>query len=445
MDYANLLEQWARIQPDKPCLVEEGRILTYGRMAALARAYGKKLEGLGILRQTVLIIRQKPAEQLIAFLGAERAGWVPVLGHPDLSPKAADRLARVRRIGWIDDGTLRPSCADAPVPAPDWCMGVLSSGSTGLPKLMFRTYASWGDFFPEQDRKFQVDRDAVGFCEGSMSFTGNLNLWAQLLHAGAALVVADTLRSIRWKALLERYPVTLLYLVPVKLKLLLQVMDRTYPEIKTVLAGSQLLDGETAGALKDHFPCSQILLYYGASELDYITWLTYEEMLAHPQSVGKPCPGVKVEIREGLIYIDTPYSVDGLPRPCTLEDMGYFDADGYLIFLGRRGQVVNKGGLTISCSRVEQALLQVPGVRDASVVPVKDPQRGEELGAAVVLEQGTEMGKVRQSLRQDLLPGEIPGCWIRVEQLPLNGVGKVDGRKIRTWLERRERSSRKID
>ena len=49
--------------------------------------------------------------------------------------------------------------------------------------------------------------------------------------------------------------------------------------------------------------------------------------------------------------------------------MGYFDRDGYLIFQGRRGQVVNKGGLTVSCSRVEQALMKVPGVRDACVVP----------------------------------------------------------------------------
>lgn len=445
MDYAGILEQWSRIQPEKACLIEERQVISYGEMERRAHQYAESLRSQGMSRQTVLIIRQKPADQLTAFLGAEQAGWVPVLGHPDLSAEAADQLARVRRIGWIDDGTLRPSCADAPVPAPDWCMGVLSSGSTGLPKLMFRTYASWGGFFPEQDRKFQVERDTVGFCEGSMSFTGNLNLWAQLLHAGATLVLASTLRSTRWKALLDRYPVTLLYLVPVKLKLLLQVLDRAYPEMKTVLAGSQLLDGETAGALKEYFPGSRILLYYGASELDYITWLTYEELLAHPQSVGKPCPGVKVEIREGLIYIDTPYSVAGMSRPCTLEDMGYFDEDGYLIFLGRQGQVVNKGGLTISCSRVEQALLQVPGVRDASVVPVQDSQRGEELGAAVVLEQGMTLGKLRRALHRELLPGEIPGRWIRVEQLPLNGVGKVDGRKIRTWLERRERSSRKID
>ena len=69
-----------------------------------------------------------------------------------------------------------------------------------------------------------------------MSFTGNLNVWAQLLHAGATLVLATNLRSTRWRALLDRYPVTLLYLVPVKLKLLLQVLEKEYPSLKMVLA-----------------------------------------------------------------------------------------------------------------------------------------------------------------------------------------------------------------
>lgn len=428
MDYAQWVEHWAAVQPAKPFFIENECRYTYGAVREQMRAYARRLQGR--TRSTLLIIRRDPVEQLLAFLGAEAAGWVPVLGHPDLSPSAADELCRVRQIGWIDDGALRPGHPEAPVPAPEVCMGVLSSGSTGLPKLYYRTYESWAGFFPEQNRAFQIDGDTLAFVEGSMSFTGNLSVWSSVVYAGATLLIATSLHSRLWAEALAQYPVTLVYLVPVKLKLLLGSLKQPCSTVRTVMAGSQLLEGPAARRLKELFPHSQLWLYYGASELDYITWLTYEELLAHPGSVGRPCPGVKVECRDGLIYIDTPYHVEGLEQPCTLGDRGYFDEDGYLLFQGRAGQVINKGGFTLSCCRVEQALLQLPEIRDACVVPVKDEKRGEDLGAALVLEPGTTLQQVRQSLRQHLLPTEFPGYWKIVETLPLSAVGKVDQRKV---------------
>ena len=137
-----------------------------------------------------------------------------------------------------------------------------------------------------------------------------------------------------------------------------------------------------------------------------------------------------------MIYVDSPYHVYGLTMPCTIGDQGYFDQDGYLIFLGRKGQIVNKGGMTISCARVEQALLRVPYVEDAAVVPCEDAQRGQELGACVVLKEGADLSKVRKVLHTYLLPGEIPGRWKQVSALPLNAVGKVDGKKLAQWFHK---------
>ncbi len=416
------------MQPAKPFFIEKDCQYTYEAICRQMKAYARQFQGLP--RNTLLIVRQDPVEQLIAFLGAETAGWVPVLGHPDLSPAAADQLCRVRQIGWIDDGTLRKGNPEAPVPAPEVCMGVLSSGSTGLPKLMFRTYESWAGFIPAQNRAFQIDRDTLAFVEGSMSFTGNLSVWSSVVYAGGTLLIGTTLHSRLWVETLARYPVTLIYLVPVKLKLLLRYLQQPCRTVRTVMAGSQLLEAGAARQLKSFFPRSQLWLYYGASELDYITWLTYEELLAHPGSVGRPCPGVTVECRDGLIYIDTPYHVEGLAQPCTLGDRGYFDEDGYLIFQGRSGQVVNKGGLTLSCCRVEQALLQTEGIADACVVPVKDEKRGEDLGAAVVLAKDATLQQIRRALREQLLPTEIPGYWKVIDALPLSAVGKVDQRRV---------------
>ncbi len=438
-NYAAWLSYWAKRQAEKPCMFFGERGITYGAMEKEVAAYGEKFRELSF-RQTVLIVKSSPLAQAIAFLAAERAGWVPVLGHPDLSKEAAVLLGKKRNIGWLDGETLQEITPDGLVPAASICMGVLSSGSTGLPKLLFRTYASWADFFPEQNAMFQVNRDTVAFGEGSLSFTGNANLWASVLFAGATMVFGQGLHPHSWMMDLTRYHVTVLYLVPVKLKLLLQAAKEIMPTVRTILAGSQLLEAGTARALHQYFPKSQIVLYYGASEVDYVTWLTYEELLQHPMSVGRPCPGVGVTIRDGLIIIDTPYHVEGLPQPCTLQDRGYFDEEGYLIFLGRQGQVVNKGGLTISCNRVEQAVQQVPGVLDAAVVPLQDKARGETLGAVVVLEKGMTIQTIRKALRTMLLPGELPGRWAVVPALPLSGAGKVDCSRVQDILRSSQNS-----
>lgn len=143
---------------------------------------------------------------------------MPILGHPDLTPLLAETLSKKRGIAYIDDGQFRVGQSGSMVPQ-GAIMGVLSSGSTDLPKLLFRTYESWADFFPEQCRIFGLKRNSVAFTEGSMSFTGNLSVFASVLYAGASLVMGEGLYPKRWETLLYREGVTYLYLVPVKLKL----------------------------------------------------------------------------------------------------------------------------------------------------------------------------------------------------------------------------------
>ena len=443
MDYLGLLEQWAAVQPERPFLITAKASYTYQEILERAKDYARTLAAFQPEHRPLLILRKTALEQLICFLGAEKAGCVPVLAHPDLKPAAAREFMVRRNIPYGDLLGEKVQFAPQGDPQPEpVCMGVLSSGSTGLPKLMFRRYASWAGFFTEQNKKFQVTGNTVGFTEGSMSFTGNLSVWASLLYAGASLVLSDTLYSRTWLREIGQFQVTLLYLVPVKLKLLLRAAQGQYPSVTAIMAGSQLLAPETADQLKTHFPHSQIYLYYGASELNYITWLTYEELQQHPLSVGRPCPGVKVSVLDGKIYVDTPYHVEGVTCPFTLEDRGYFDADGYLTFLGRDGRVINKGGLTLSCTHVEQAILSVAGVADAVVLPVEEAARGENLGACVILQDLT-LGQLRKKLKDLLLPGEIPGYWLELDALPLTGAGKVDSRKLSQKLQALVQNSRK--
>ncbi|MBQ9697311.1 MAG: long-chain fatty acid--CoA ligase, partial [Acidaminococcaceae bacterium] len=172
-----------------------------------------------------------------------------------------------------------------------------------------------------------------------------------------------------------------------------------------------------------------------ASELDYITWLSYEEMLRYPDSVGRPVPGVQVWVENGLIYIDTPYHVEGLQQPCTLHDTGWFNDEGYLIFNGRESDIINKGGFKISCTKIENALCSLPDVTQTVVLPYDDAGRGQE--AAAFVTGGPELTKqeLRLRLRTVLMPQEMPKKLVLLREIPLNSRGKTDKAALKKLLE----------
>ena len=479
MDYVTLLQKYAKEKENTPYLILKDRQIAYGQAyedvrGFIAPEWEKHFPE--DYKTSVLILSEDAYHQLLAFLAVMAAGQIPIIGHYDLPLDAQRKLVEKNRIGFVleetDNGWVLKQgvgepCESAsyseekknaqettafvppergsakfvparfvPAEAPyrNACMGVLSSGSTDVPKVMYRTYESWAGFIPEQNRRFRIDGDAVVFTEGSFSFTGNLSIWASVIYAGCTLVVSEIFSCRQWLEMIEQYRVNVLYLVPAKLKALTRYLQKEYLSVKMILAGSQLLGVKTSEKLKKYFPASEIILYYGASELDYITWLSYEEVLRFPDSVGKPVPGVKVWVDNGLIYIDTPYHVEGLQQPCTLHDTGYFNEEGYLIFNGREGDIINRGGFKISCTKIENALCSVPDVVQAVVLPYDDAGRGQEAAAFVICDGEISRQELRQHLKQQLMQQEMPKRILFLKEIPLNSRGKTDKKRLLALL-----------
>ena len=137
-------------------------------------------------------------------------------------------------------------------------------------------------------------------------------------------------------------------------------------------------------------------------------------------------PGVKVWVENGLIYVDTPYHVEGLQQPCTLHDTGYFNEEGYLIFNGRENDIINKGGFKISCTKVENVLSSFPDVAQAVVLPYDDAGRGQEAAAFLVCEKEVSRQELRQRLKKLLMQQEMPKTILFLNEIPLNSRGKTD-------------------
>lgn len=294
---------------------------------------------------------------------------------------------------------------------------VATSGSTGDKKFLQRSFESWNDFFPTQNKIFRVDETSRLFMHGNLEFTGNLNAFASILHAGGTVVTTDKFAPKTWLELIAT--ATNIYLVPTKLNLL--ATGNPLKNIRAIFTGSQVLTEAQSLALMKKFPAAEIFLYYGASELNYITHKKISaENVADVQNLGKTFDGVKIFIRDGKIFVDTPFHVEDFPNPGTVGDCGYINSGGDLIFLGRGEDFINRGGVKIFASTVEQKLLTIAGVEAAAVVKVADKIRGENFLAYVV---GTADKKI---IRQTLSSAELPREIIFVESLPLNSSGKVD-------------------
>lgn len=178
------------------------------------------------------------------------------------------------------------------------------------------------------------------------------------------------------------------------------------------------------------------------------------QMTDHPGTVGRPVAVAEIRIDPepgfedvggGEIVVRTPTMMLGYwgkPQGETSQsenpieddgwlhtgDMGRIDEDGLVYLIGRKKDIIIRGGENIASAHVESRLREHPDVIDAAVVGLPHPDLGEEVGAAVVIREGAEpdLAALRAFAAETLARFSVPTrWWIRTEPLPTNGVGKV--------------------
>ena len=436
-NFYELLAEKARLHPERLCIVEDEAALSCSELLHYADELATRLPAK--TGDAILILADSFTRQTAAFFAAQEKGARPILLHHGLAPEEEAAIVRERGLQgfWrISESGESYQAQEAPqtfIDADD-CLGVLTSGSTGTPKVMYRTFRSWAGFFPTQNEIFGVDGETRLFLHGSLSFTGNLNAFLAVLFAGGATITSARLRVRTWATLIRKRHANVLYLVPAKLRLLTSEKE-PFPDVRSLFTGSQTVGEKLLARLTALLPNARFTLYYGASELNYITYTTLGNGTPRtPENLGKPFPGVGLSIQDGKIFVDTAYHVSGVEVPFTVGDAGCINEAGELIFEGRGDAYINKGGYKISAARVERILRELPGVAAAVVLPTADEGRGEDLIAFLVREESVDEQAVRRRLPKILKPIEMPGRVIFVPEIPLNDRGKVDKKRLRTML-----------
>ena len=197
--------------------------------------------------------------------------------------------------------------------------------------------------------------------------------------------------------------------------------------------------------------------YYGSTETGAVVFCTSAEWLAHPGTVGKPLPNVRLRIlgedgkdvargTPGDLYIrlttglDFTYHGDDEKRRkaemdglISVGDVAYEDADGFIYLCDRRNNMVISGGVNIYPAEIEAELLKVPGIADGAVFGVPDEEFGEALCAVVqpYPEARIDAAFVRAELARHLARYKIPKIIDFQPTLPREDSGKIFKRKLR--------------
>lgn len=339
-----------------------------------------------------------------------------------------------------------------------------TSGTTGYPKGVMLTHMGIGNngWWIGQNQKLSgADRVCLPVplfhCFGCV-----LGVMACVGH-GATMVILESFSPVHVMAAVSQEKCTALYGVPTMYLAIVenkQFSRFDYSTLRTgIMSGSVCPEPLMRRVLND-MNMHEITIPYGLTEgSPVITMTTTDETLDHRcQTVGRPMPGIEMEIRDETTGDALPVGFQGeiccrgynvmkgyynMPeetaRAIDAEgwlhtgDLGVVDAQGYLRITGRMKDMIIRGGENIYPREIEEFLMGMPEVQDVQVVAVPSRKYGEEVGAFIVPrpDQPITLGRIRAFCRGQIAWYKVPRYVALLDAFPMTANGKIQKYKLR--------------
>ncbi len=277
--------------------------------------------------------------------------------------------------------------------------------------------------------------------------------------AGATLVLQERFDAGEALQLVRRERVTVVHGVPTMFELLMR--HPAFVESPPTTCRSGLVAGSPVSAdlARRIRAWCDVQIAYGLTETGPTVTVTRFDDSAERRShtVGRPIPGVTVrvvDLKSGVLHgpeavgelaVKGPNVMLGyhrMPgetsRSLTAEgffltgDLALVDEDGYVKVLGRRAEVIIRGGYKIYPRELEDLLRTHPAVSDACVVGIPHETLGELICACVVPTEGSIVtgDEIRDFCREAVAEHKLPDLVRFFDTLPLTGSGKVKRREL---------------
>jgi acyl-coenzyme A synthetase/AMP-(fatty) acid ligase len=402
------------------------------------------------------------ADQLAAALAViELDGAVRrlVLSPPDATASYLDYLLETAAIdAVVSDGivdrydlpdrvrlvTCRPDVIRSVPPRTRRCdteWVLLTSGTTGKPKLVSHTLASLiGAIQPNSDTP--TDR-AVWSTFYDIRRYGGLQVFFRGVLSGGSLVLSSPAEPVgEFLARAGRHGVTYISGTPSHWRrgLMSPAAGRIAP--KYVRLSGEIADQVILDNLKTFYGGASVAHAFATTEAG-VAFAVNDGLAGFPAAlIGRVGDDVEMKIEDGSLRVRSPRTASHyleagaqvLRGPDGFVDTGDIidERDGRCHFMGRRGGIINVGGLKVHPEEVEAVINRHPRVQMSLVKARKNPFTGAIVIADVVIrpqsgETATTelLDEIMAVCRRDLAPHKVPAAIHIVAGLYLGSAGKV--------------------
>jgi surfactin family lipopeptide synthetase A len=416
-----------------------------------------------------------PKERL-AFMLAD-AGVPILLTQKKLVEKLPEHQAQIvcLETDWQRTSDHNPT---SPVIPSHLAYVIYTSGSTGQPKGVMMKHAALSNLIAWQIQQSMLSDNAKTLQFAPISFDVSCQELFSTWGAGGTLVlISERLRkdSMMLLRFITEQDIERLFLPFVALQQLSEVVLNALGTVPTTLreiitAGEALQITPAIAHFFKSLPYARLHNQYGPSESHVVTAFSLTGSVTEWPSlppIGRPIANAQIYLLDqnrqpvaieqtGEIYIAGVSLANGyLNRPeLTKEkfithdnliphqairlyktgDLGRYQPDGNLVFLGRIDHQVKIRGYRIELSEIEVMLAQHAGVEEAVVIMWEVQQTDKRLVAYIIPNRkaAPTPTELHQYLKEQLADYMVPATFVMLEKLPLTPSGKIDRKALAT-------------
>jgi long-chain acyl-CoA synthetase len=480
---------------DKPILIVDDKDVGFDDLADRVRRLTGVLRSRGIgTGDRVILAMNNCTEWLASFLAVLGSGAICVPTNPGLRPPEMCNIANhceprlaildaelvghfeqakvpfdsiVRGGGGASDwqtviAAVSPDAFVAEAKDGDPALIFYTSGTTGVPKGVLLSHGA--EIFAARMVAKHVaitpsDRSIV---MGSLAFIYPLIINALAsISGGASVVLQHRFHPQLVADAVCKHRVTIMMGVPTMYVMLMNYAgtnkDCDFSSIRLAFSGGASLPDALVKRGKANLGFN-IFDLWGMTECTPVTTFDPKrEKAGQPDSCGRALPGCAFKIVDddlkecsvgtiGEIMLTGPLAMTGYYKnPAATEetlidgwvrsgDLGMTDKDGFLYIVGRKKDLIIRGGANVYPVDVEEALYTHTGVAECAVIGKPDDVFGEQVKAYVVRKTNSiSVSELIEHCRSKLADYKIPSEIEFIDELPKGPTGKILRRELREW------------